>query len=69
MAHRHFSEADIEDALLHAYQSGPGNKGGIVVYDAVVGQRGIQVAVAEGSDPPRIISVMQRRIPSGLLPG
>jgi hypothetical protein len=69
MQFRGLTDRDIEYALSNAYHFGPGNEPGIVVYDAVVGQRGIRVAVAEGSDPLRIVSVMRRRIPGGLRPG
>ena len=69
MAFRHISEADIEQALANPYFVGPGNEDGTLVYDAVVGGRGIRIAVVDGSSPPRIVSVMQRRLPGGLRPG
>lgn len=69
MAFRRISEAEVEQAVSQPYSVGPGNEDGIMVYDAIVGRRGIRVAVALGSSPLRIVSVMQRRVPGGLRQG
>lgn len=63
MVSRDITEDAVITALVSPYNEQPGKRPGRRVYDGIVRGRGIRVVISEIEQPPRIVSVMVRRIP------